>query len=121
MGLYSWLMAQSYDLAMCKTEQLCLGQWRSELLAKACGEMLEIGAGTGVNLPLYPSALQRLILCEPDLQMRKQLQKKLVAAEHPQILVTDWGAEQLDLPDSSIDTIISTLVLCSVKDQHQVV
>ena len=118
MGLQSWLMAQTYDRVMRKTEQLCLNQWRRELLTQATGEALEIGAGTGINLPHYP-ADRKLILCEPDAQMRKQLQKKLAAGTNQQIQITDWTAEQINLPDHSLDTIISTLVLCSVKDQQQ--
>jgi 2-polyprenyl-3-methyl-5-hydroxy-6-metoxy-1,4-benzoquinol methylase len=116
MGLYSWLMAQSYDLAMGKTEALCLGNWRNELLNQASGELLEIGAGTGVNLPYYPAGLTQLILSEPVAPMRAQLQTKLATNTHQQVRVVDWVAERIDLPDQSIDTVVSTLVLCSVKN-----
>ena len=77
---------------------------------------MEIGAGTGINLPHYPVG-QKPLLCEPDAQMRKQLQKKLSGPQQ-QIQVTNWSAERLELPSESVDTVVSTLVLCSVKDQQ---
>ncbi len=117
---YSWLMAQCYDLAMRRTERLCLQQWRRELLAAASGSTLEIGAGTGCNLPYYPPQGQQLTLCEPDDWMRRQLQKKLARlSTHRDIIINNWRAEQLDLPDQSLDAVVSTLVLCSVQDQQQ--
>lgn len=120
MELYPWLMAQCYDIAMRRPERLCLRQWRRELLSTASGNILEIGAGTGGNLPFYPQQSPSLTLSEPDSWMRRQLQKKL--ARHKtgrKIVLTDWHAEQLKLPDQSLDTVVSTLVLCSVQDQQQ--
>lgn len=115
---YSWLLAQCYDLAMSRTERLCLHNWRRELLATANGEVLEIGAGTGGNLQYFPGHCH-LTLSEPDAHMRRKLQRKL--REH-QITanVAPWPAEKLDLPAHSIDTVISTLVLCSVSNPQQV-
>ena len=118
MGLYSWFMAQCYDAAMQKTEQLCLHQWRSDLLGKARGTILEIGAGTGINLQHYPGG-QELILCEPDQHMRKKLHNRLRHTTPHSIRITDWRAEQLELPNLSIDTVVSTLVLCSVDNQSR--
>lgn len=119
MGLYSWLMAQSYDLAMRKTEQRCLNQWRKDLLGQATGDLLEIGAGTGSNLPHYPTTLSTITLSEPDPQMRRKLQQKLATEKKLEITVADWNAEQINLPDQSLDTIVSSLVLCSVGNQYQ--
>lgn len=119
MRLSSWLMAQSYDWAMRKTEQRCLNQWRKELLTQATGELLEIGAGTGINLPHYPDHLTEITLSEPDPQMRNKLQKKLSATTNRGIQLTPWSAEQVELPDQSLDTIVCSLVLCSVNDQQQ--
>jgi SAM-dependent methyltransferase len=115
MGLYSWLLANSYDLVMRKTEQLGLANWRSQLLAHAHGDILEIGAGTGSNLPHYPAA-RKLILCEPDRQMRRKLNNKLIG--NTAVHVSDWPAENLKAADQSIDTVVSTLVLCSVNNQQ---
>lgn len=111
----SYLMAKSYDLIMQGTERRCLGVWRKEILAPAKGQLLEIGAGTGINLPYIPHQVSQLYLCEPDDQMRKKLARKVAGTNRQNIKITDWKAEAIDLPDESLDTIISTLVLCSVS------
>ena len=114
--LQNFLLARFYDRAMQRIERLCLTSWRSSLLKTAAGETLEIGAGTGVNLPHYPPNCS-LLLSEPEPFMRRQLTQKLTSSAHP-ARVFDWPAETVPLPDNSLDTIVSTLVLCSVKDPH---
>ncbi len=115
-SLRARMMARFYDASMQRSEQLCLGAWRAELLAHASGEVLEIGCGTGINLPRYPENLKRLILSEPDRFMRQQLQQKLPAETGWPLEVSAWSAERIALPDQSLDTIVCTLVLCSVAD-----
>jgi SAM-dependent methyltransferase len=110
----SFLIAKSYDFAMRSTERRCLQQWRKELLTQAHGDLLEIGAGTGINLPHYPASVTRILLSEPDAQMRKLLQRKTDQIKNRNIDIAHWDAESIDLPDASFDTIVSTLVLCSV-------
>lgn len=110
----SFLIAKSYDYAMRNTEKRCLQKWRRELLAQANGELLEIGAGTGVNLPHYPEAVTRIVLSEPDAQMRKNLLHKTEQLQQDRLVITPWGADSIEMPDTSFDTIVSTLVLCSV-------
>ena len=112
--LRSYLIARIYDLAMSGTERRCLGPWRGELLAQAEGDLLEIGAGTGANLPHYPPTTRRITLCEPDSQMRRRLQVKSREKPGRAVAIARWPAEKIDLPDASFDTIVSTLVLCSV-------
>lgn len=119
MGIYAWVMAKGYDFAIHKTEQRCLDHWRRDLLARASGHILEIGAGTGLNLPHYPAGLSKLTLSEPDPHMRKQLLNKISGTSQQPVQVNDWHAEQIDLPDNSVDTIVSTLVLCSVNCVQQ--
>ena len=55
-----------YDRAFKATEEAGLRRMRSELLAEAKGRALELGAGTGANLELYPDAVDELVLAEPD-------------------------------------------------------
>ena len=112
--LRSRLIAGIYDIALAPTERRCLGEWRRELLAQSEGTLLEIGAGTGINLRYYPQQATRILLCEPDPQMRQQLQIKTAHAAQTRVEITGWQAEAIDLPDDSIDTIVTTLVLCSV-------
>lgn len=108
-----WLLAKIYDPIMAQTERACLSAWRRELLASASGRVLEVGAGTGVNLGAYPQAVSELLMSEPDSHMRAQLARKVV---DPTIAVCDHDLGALALPSASFDTVVATLVLCSVAD-----
>ncbi len=114
----SWLFATIYDRFMRRTEEH-LAAWRAELLRDLQGRVLELGAGTGVNLVFYPAGLARLVLAEPDRHMRARLVAK-VARERPGaevgVEVVDAAAEALPFDDASFDVVVSTLVLCSVDD-----
>jgi ubiquinone/menaquinone biosynthesis C-methylase UbiE len=111
-----WFLAKVYDGAMRKEEEACLGAWRAELLASASGRVLEVGAGTGVNLSYYPAAVERLVLAEPDRHMRRRLSARADASARRSAEVIDAGAERLPFEDGAFDVVVSTLVLCSVKD-----
>ena len=74
---------------------------------------MEIGSGTGLNLARYPDDLDELVLAEPDPSMRKRLQTAVRRGEH-KARVIDVPAEQLPFADASVDTVVSTLVLCTV-------
>jgi ubiquinone/menaquinone biosynthesis C-methylase UbiE len=117
MSFYSYLMARFYDAALGKMEAACLGAWRTELLSQAGGAVLEIGAGTGANLSHYPPGLSCLTLAEPDPHMRRQLQRKLSALSPDNCQVVAAAVDEFDFPDNSFDSIVSTLVLCSVSSQ----
>ncbi len=112
----SALIAASYNLVMNGTERRCLSDWRRELLTFACGEVLEIGAGTGLNIPYYAPAVTSLTLSEPDHHMRKKL-NNTVMQQNRRVQIRDWTAEHVIMPDNFYDTIVSTLVLCSVGCQ----
>jgi len=114
------LMAWIYDPFMRATEEACLRQWRAELLAGLVGDVLELGAGTGANLPFYPAPgppLGRLVLAEPDRHMRARLHQRLHELGRADAEVCDADASALPFADGSFDVVVSTLVLCSVPDQ----
>lgn len=115
-SIYSFFMAACYDAAMRRYERLCLGGWRRELLAPLSGTVLEIGAGTGINIPCYPADLTSLVLGEPDAHMRRKLQKRVDRYGRTGVRVSACGAEKLPFADDSFDAAVSTLVLCSVQD-----
>lgn len=104
-----------YDRGLKATEEAGLGEMRRELLARARGRVLELGAGTGINLGLYPEAVEELVLVEPDPHMAKRLRAKLATSPRRATLVTD-SAERLPLEDASFDTVVATLVLCTIPD-----
>ena len=113
----AWLLAPLYDSIMAGTERSCLGWWRRDLLAEARGDILEIGAGTGVNLQYYPEGIGRLVLLEPDPGMRRQLASK--AESIPTSELCESPSESLPFEDGSFDTVVSTLVLCTTPNPEQ--
>lgn len=113
------LFAAVYERLISASEEAGVREWRRALLADLAGDVLELGAGTGLNLAHYPPAVRRLVLTEPDRHMRAKLTARL-EAEPPApaaVEVVDAGAEGLPFDDASFDAVVSTLVLCSVPDQ----
>lgn len=86
---------------------------RKELLRHARGRTVELGSGTGLNLAHYPEDLEELILTEPEAPMRKRLARK-VRRSGRDAQVIGAPAERLPFDDDSVDTVVSTLVLCTV-------
>ncbi len=110
----SRLIAAVYDRLTQASEAACLQQWRADLLRDLAGQVLEVGAGTGLNLPYYPRTLSRLVLSEPDPHMRRKLAQKVRAQHWDQGEVLDASLEALPLPADAFDAVVGTLVLCSV-------
>ena len=104
--------AAMYDPVLWVGERAGLRKHRKQLLGST-GCTIEIGAGTGLNLAHYPDDLAELVLVEPDAAMRRRLAERL-ARSRPRARLVDAPAEQLPFPDGSIDTVVSTLVLCTV-------
>jgi ubiquinone/menaquinone biosynthesis C-methylase UbiE len=109
------LFAAVYDRGLKATEDGGLREIRRQVLSKASGRTIELGAGTGVNLDLYPDAVTELVLVEPDPHMASRLRPKLAASSREAELV-EAGAERLPFDDGSFDTAVFTLVLCTVPD-----
>jgi ubiquinone/menaquinone biosynthesis C-methylase UbiE len=110
--IWARVFAAIYDPFLRIGERAGMRRRRHDLLTQARGRTLEIGSGTGLNLAHYSDALD-LVLAEPDPSMRKRLQSALRRSGR-MARVIDARAEQLPFADASIDTIISTLVLCTV-------
>ena len=111
-----WLLAKLYDNIMKDAEEKGLRDWRRVLLKNISGDVLELGCGTGANLEFYPATIKRLVLTEPNLYMHKKIEEKIPHAQPNNIEILGDKAESLSLPDASFDVVISTLVLCSVKN-----
>lgn len=104
-----------YDRGLKATEEAGLREVRREALAEATGRTLDLGAGTGANLELFPSTVSELVLVEPDPHMLKKLEPRLGRTAIPTEVV-QAGAEALPFEDASFDTAVFTLVLCTVPD-----
>ena len=116
MSVWGRIFAGIYDHVMAKTEQAGLGTHRQALLAEATGDVLEIGAGTGTNLRYYGDNAQTLTLTEPEQPMLRRLQKRILE-RRPDAKLLRAPAEDLPFNDDSFDTVVATLVLCTVDDQ----
>jgi ubiquinone/menaquinone biosynthesis C-methylase UbiE len=104
-------MAAVYDRVMASEERRVLGEYRRSLLAGVGGRVLEVGAGTGGNVPHYPDSVERLVLAEPDRHMRVQLERKHAGHE-----VSSAALGELSFEAESFDAVVCTLVLCTVTD-----
>jgi ubiquinone/menaquinone biosynthesis C-methylase UbiE len=104
-----------YDRSLQATEEAGLRETRRRALAGASGRTLDVGAGTGANLGLYPEAVTELVLAEPDSHMLRRLREK-AGTSGPGANIVQAPAEKLPFPDSSFDTAVFTLVLCTVPD-----
>ena len=93
---------------------------RAELLSAARGRTLEVGAGTGLNLPHYPAAVTDLALVEPSRPMAAKLRRK-VSAGSVTARIVEAGGEQLPFAERVFDTVVVTLVLCTTPDPAAVV
>jgi ubiquinone/menaquinone biosynthesis C-methylase UbiE len=107
------LLAAAYDRGARRIDDHGLRARRAELLRDLRGDVLEIGAGTGLNLEHYPPGV-RLVLAEPEPAMAERLRERLAAAGR-QAEIVEATAEELPFPDTSFDAVVSTLVLCSVR------
>ena len=116
MTLRATFFALTYDRQMAKTEKAGLRAFREGLLAAATGHVLEIGGGTGANLPYYGLAVESLTMTEPQPPMLRRLEGK-VSEQAPATKVLRAPAEDLPFDDGTFDVAVSTLVLCGVDDQ----
>ena len=120
MSIRTRFFAATYDSFMKSSEQEGLTDMRRMLVDQAAGRALEIGGGTGLNLPHYGPQVNSLTITEPDPSMLKRLERR-VKADRPATTVLRAPAEDLPFEDGTFDMVVSTLVLCGVDDQPRAV
>jgi ubiquinone/menaquinone biosynthesis C-methylase UbiE len=119
-GLYSNLFARIYDPFMAKMEERVLGHYRKQLLHDLCGNVLEVGCGTGINFPFYPASCT-VVACEPSANMLKYAEARLkqqpvAATVHLVLAGVGSAALEPHVPTEGFDAIVCTLVLCTIPE-----
>jgi ubiquinone/menaquinone biosynthesis C-methylase UbiE len=109
-----------YDPLLWVAERAGMAQRRSALLRQARGQVLELGAGTGLNLPHYPDGLEELVLTEPSPPMVARLEEGAKKSGIPSSVMAA-EAERLPFEDDRFDTVVSTLVLCTVDEPQRAI
>ncbi len=117
MGIGQRIFATVYDRVMARAEKTVYAEYRPYVAGQAKGKVLAIGAGTGANLRYYPQGVS-LTVVDPNPHMLRRLRRKAreLAVE---LEAYELRAEGLPFPDRSFDTVVATLVLCSIDDPAQ--
>jgi ubiquinone/menaquinone biosynthesis C-methylase UbiE len=114
MGLYArYLLPRLTHLAMSHEQ---LRPYRERVIASATGRVLEIGIGSGLNLPLYGSAVQEVIGIDTSPEMLAMAERAVATSRPANVRLLEGTAERLPIDDRSIDTVIVTWALCSIPD-----
>src|SRR3990170_7720188 len=111
---HRWFAAV-YDRLMSSAERSFMKGVREEIAGGASGRVLELGAGTGANFAYYGASAQELFAIEPDPYMLERAQHRAGESGRP-IDLRQASAEAIPFEDASFDTVVSTLVMCSVRD-----
>ena len=106
--LFAWLLDSTMRYAP-------LQPYRERTIGAASGRILEIGVGSGLNLPRYPAAVQRVTGLEPAPRLLEMAQRRAHETARPVDLI-QGSAEAIPLADASVDTVVTTWTMCSIPD-----
>lgn len=97
-------------------DKMIKDSWRQDLLKNVTGNVLEVGIGTGGNLPFYPPNI-RLTGIDFSPGMLKKAREKVETLDLPyQVSLVEMNAQEMDFPDNTFDYVVATCVFCSVPD-----
>ncbi|MCI0486049.1 MAG: class I SAM-dependent methyltransferase [Blastocatellia bacterium] len=114
MGLYSnYIFPRLLDRSL-GTEEV--GEQRSRALAPVRGEALEIGFGTGLNLPYYPQEVTRLTAIDSEQMLADRVAKRIDEARMPVEQFHLDASHRMPFEDQRFDSVVSTFTLCSIAD-----
>ena len=112
-GFYErWILPRLIDLAMRNKE---VKRYRRKVIPGAAGTVLELGGGSGHNLPYYGAAVSQLYTLDPSAALVRMARRKLSRVAVPAELLLG-SAEAIPLAEASVDTVVSTWTLCSIPD-----
>jgi ubiquinone/menaquinone biosynthesis C-methylase UbiE len=113
MGFYGrYIFPRLLDLSMRNPE---VKRYRGQLVPRAKGCVLEIGIGSGLNLPFYGPQVEHLYGLEPPPELR-QIALQRAGRAHRDVELLDGTAEQIPLANQTVDRVVSTWTMCSVVD-----
>ncbi|GIX48949.1 MAG: methyltransferase [Candidatus Tectimicrobiota bacterium] len=111
MGLYRRLILPRLLHLVMRSRELT--PYRVQLIPQAGGQVLELGIGSGLNLPFYTAQVTRLYGLDPSLALLRLARRQAARASVP-VLLLHGLAEALPLADASLDTVVSTWTLCTI-------
>lgn len=113
LNLYDrWILPRLLDLVMRNKEAT---RFRARLVPQARGAVLEVGIGSGLNLPYYGEQVERLVAVDPSEELLRMARRRARGAAIPIEFIARTG-EALPLADASIDTAVFTFTLCTIAD-----
>ena len=107
-----WMVPRLVDAVM---RNRAATRYRSLIVPKACGTVLEIGVGSGLNLPFYGAGVEHLYGLDPSEELLAMARKNARAIAFP-IDFLAHASEAIPLDDSSVDTVVMTWTLCSIAE-----
>ena len=117
MGFYAqYVLPRLIDLAMRNKEAARL---RADWIPRARGEVLEIGIGSGLNLPFYSPEVQRVYGVDPSVELQRMARKRVAPGRLPVEFLSQSAEEPLPLPSASVDTVVVTWTICSIPNVEQ--
>lgn len=113
MGFYSEQIVPRFTHLAMRSRPI--GEIRARLLASVHGEVLDVGFGSGLNLPHYPAAVSHVLAVEPSKVARK-LAAPAIAAARFGVEYAGLDGQKLSIPDRSVDCVVTTWTLCTIPD-----
>ncbi|MBI3069569.1 MAG: class I SAM-dependent methyltransferase [Betaproteobacteria bacterium] len=107
-----WMLPWLLDLCMRNKEAR---RYRERVIPQATGRVLEIGIGSGLNLPFYGAGVDHLFALEPSPELRRMAGRRIKGARFP-VEFLDHSAEEIPLERASVDTVVTTWTLCTIPD-----
>lgn len=117
MGFYAkHVLPRLIELAMKNKD---MARLRAEWIPKACGEVLEMGIGSGLNLPFYSPEVQHVYGVDPSSELQRIARTRATELPVKVEFFSQSGEEPIPLSDASVDTVVITWTLCSIPDPSQ--
>ena len=114
MSLYAkHVLPHLIDLAMRNPD---VARLRAAWIPRARGDVLEVGIGSGLNLPYYSPEVRRVFGVDPSLELQRKARTRAASGRVPVEFLAQSAEQALSLPDASMDTVVLTWTLCSIPD-----